>query len=66
MTEDIFSKLKIVDDRIYIVCEVLNWNGENFAVVFLYDFASENVLYVSSQKVGDRVDSNYSFSEYVD
>lgn len=66
LTEDIFSKLKIVDDRIYIVCEVLNWNGESFAVVFLYDFASENVLYVSSQKVGDRVDSNYSFSEYVD
>lgn len=62
-TKRLFSMVKVVDDQIYIICSVLNWNGEAFAVVFKYDFLSSSTAYVSFQKVGDRVDSNYSFAQ---
>ncbi len=62
LTENIFSGMKIVGDRIYVICEMRNWHGESFAVVFRYDFASDSMLYVSHQKTSDRVESIYSFA----
>ncbi len=62
-TYKILSKMKVVDDRIYIVCEVLNWNGESFSIVFRYDFSSEKVTYLSFFKVFDLVDSRYTFAQ---
>ena len=60
-TKQIFAKVKIIDNQIYIVCEVLNWLGESFAVIFRYDISSDEIRYLSSKKVGDIVSSNYSF-----
>lgn len=64
LTDRFFSYIKIIDQDIYIVCQVYNWNGESTAVIFRYDFSSDNVLYVSSYKTGDIVQSNYSFVVY--
>ncbi len=61
-TYKIFSMVRTVEDQIYLICEVLNWNGESFAVVFQYDFSLEHVLYVSSTKTSDLVNSRYSFA----
>lgn len=56
-----FVKAKVVDDDVYIIGEVLNWWGEAFAVVFKYDFSTNQVFYVSAIKVEDGVSTNYSF-----
>lgn len=61
-TYKVFSMVRTVGDRIYLICEVLNWNGESFSIVFQYDFSSENVLYVYSIKTSDLVNSRYSFA----
>lgn len=58
---DFFSKVKVIDDNIYLICEVFNWHGFTFAVVFRYDFSNDQALYVHSVKVGDPVSSRYSF-----
>ena len=60
-TKRFFTNVKIVDNRIYIICEALNWSGESFAVTFRYDFSSDRILFLSSKKVGDRISTNYSF-----
>ena len=40
----------------------MNWNGEAFAVVFKYDFNTEQTFYVMSEKISDRVSTNYAFA----
>ena len=59
---DFFQYVKVINDQIYILCEVMNWNGEAFAVVFKYDFNTEQTFYVMSEKISDRVSTNYAFA----
>ena len=57
-----YTYVKVINDQIYILCEVMNWNGEAFAVVFKYDFNIEQIFYVMSEKISDRVSTNYAFT----
>lgn len=63
-TFNLFDRMKTVDEQMYITCVIYNWNGDSFAVVFKYDFASDKVYYVSSNKVGGNVSSRYKIAPF--
>lgn len=42
---DLFEKVQIVENKVYIICKVLNWYGETHAIVFAYDFEENNCRY---------------------
>jgi hypothetical protein len=41
-----FYKYTIVDNRIYLICRILEKDGESNAVVFRYDFEEDNFEYI--------------------
>ena len=57
-----FQEVKVVGNQVYLLCEVLNWVGVRFAVEFQYDFQTEQVTYMTSQKISDTITSNYSIA----
>lgn len=59
LTEHFFRNIKIMNGKIYFLSEVMNFWGEAFAVVFQYDFESEDVKFVSWYFVNNPVSSNY-------
>lgn len=42
---ELFDKVQIVNDQIFIICRVLNWDGETHAMVFQYDFENNSCQY---------------------
>lgn len=42
---ELFDKVQIVNNHIYIICRVINWDGETHAVVFQYDFENNSCKY---------------------
>lgn len=59
LTDHFFCRMKVMNGKIYFISEVMNFWGEAFAVVFQYDFESEDVKFVSWYFVNNPVDSNY-------
>lgn len=57
-----FQEVKVVGNQVYLLCEVVNWVGVNFAVEFQYDFQTEQVTYMTSQKISDSITTNYSIA----
>lgn len=57
-----FQEVKVVGNQVYLLCEVLNWGGARFAVEFQYDFQTEQVAYMTSQKISDTITTNYSIA----
>lgn len=57
-----FKEVKVVGNQVYLLCEVLNWVGARFAVEFQYDFQTEQVTYMTSQKISDTITFNYSIA----
>lgn len=57
-----FREVKVVGNQVYLLCEVLNWVGVRFAVEFQYDFQTEQVTYMTSQKISDSITPNYSIA----
>ena len=57
-----FQEVKVVGNQVYLLCEVLNWVGARFAVEFQYDFQTEQVTYMTSQKISDTITTNYSIA----
>lgn len=53
--DEFFCKMVLVDEKLYIVCEVFNFVGDAFAIVFQYDYENDNISYILSEKVGTRV-----------
>lgn len=43
---ELFDKVQIVNNQIFIMCRVLNWDGETHAIVFQYDFENNSCKYV--------------------
>lgn len=63
--DELFDSVRTIGDDIYIITSVLNFHGEATAVVFKYNFSQDEVLYTSSSRVSDRVESNYYFVPYI-
>ena len=42
---ELFDKVQIVNDQIYIICRVFNWDGETHAIVFQYDYDTNSCKY---------------------
>lgn len=57
-----FQEVKVVGNQVYLLCEVLNWVGASFAVEFQYNFQTEQVTYMTSQKISDTITTNYSIA----
>lgn len=41
----LFSNVQIVNNQVFIICSVLNWDGETHAIVFQYDFEDNSCKY---------------------
>lgn len=41
----LFDKVQIVNNQIYIICRVYNWDGETHAIVFQYDYDTNSCKY---------------------
>lgn len=52
--EHFFSFVQRIDEKTYIICEVMNNLGETYAIVLEYDFTQNSCLYVDSHFIGDR------------
>lgn len=65
-TQNFFESVKVIDEKIYLICTVYNWNGESFAIVFRYDFPSDSFYFLSEKSVGGNMESNYSFVPYTE
>lgn len=42
---ELFDKVQIVNGQIFIICRVINWDGETHAIVFQYDFENNACQY---------------------
>lgn len=42
---ELFDKVQIVNNQIYIICRVFNWDGETHAIVFQYDYDTNSCKY---------------------
>lgn len=42
---ELFNKVQIVNNQIFIMCRVMNWDGETHAIVFQYDFENNSCKY---------------------
>lgn len=58
LISDLFNEVQVFDNEIYIMCRVMNWNGETHAVVYLYDFETNSCQYVFHCFMDDRITSN--------
>lgn len=55
---ELFDNVQIVDDQIYIICNVFNWNGETHAIVFQYDFDTNSCKYAFHRFMDDVIGNN--------
>lgn len=55
---DLFTKVQIVDNQIYIICRVMNWNGETHAVVYQYNFETNGCQYAFHCFMDDLITNN--------
>lgn len=50
---ELFDKVQIVNNQIYILCRVINWDGETHAIVFQYDFENNSCKYAFNSFMDD-------------
>lgn len=43
---ELFDKVQIVNNQIYIICRVINWHGETYAIVFQYNYDTNGCNYI--------------------
>ncbi len=55
---ELFDKVQIINDQAYIICRVLNWDGETHAIVFQYDYDTNSCKYAFHCFMGDIIGSN--------
>ncbi|MBO5896432.1 MAG: hypothetical protein J6Q83_03965 [Clostridia bacterium] len=53
------SHINVVDDELYIVCNIFSFSGEAFSLVYKYDFETNKVFFVSGYNIGDHCDDYY-------
>lgn len=56
---NLFCSVQQIDKKTYLICEVLDWKGDAYAVVFSYDPLTENVAYLWHQHTRDPVVFSY-------
>lgn len=55
---ELFDKIQIVNNQIYIICRVINWDGETHAIVFQYDFENNSCKYAFHCFMDDVISNN--------
>ena len=64
--EYLFHNVQFVGNEIYIICEVLNWHGETYALLYQYDFETNSCRYVGNHFMNDIVGRDMYLVEIVD
>ncbi len=54
-----FDSVQFVNDKVYLLCRVLNYGGHTSAVVLEYDFETNSCKYVCSEFISDVINGNY-------
>ncbi len=54
-----FDSVQFVNDKVYLLCRVLNYGGHTSAVVLEYDYETNSCKYVCSEFISDIIDGNY-------
>ena len=54
----LFDSVQVVDNKVYVFCSVLNWDGETHALVFQYDYETNGCQYVFHRFMNDRIFHN--------
>jgi len=57
--DEFFCKVMLVEEKIYIVCEVFNFIGDAFAIVFEYESESDTIKYILNKRIGTRVFNDF-------
>ena len=55
---ELFDNVQIVNNQIFIICRVLNWDGETHAIVFEYDYDSNDCKYAFHCFMDDVIGNN--------
>ncbi len=53
------SHINVVDDELYLVCNIFSFSGKAFSLVYKYDFETNKVFFVSGYYIGDHCDDYY-------
>lgn len=60
MTRNFFqSHINVVDDELYLVCNIFSFSGKAFSLVYKYNFEENEVSFVSGYYIGDHCDDYY-------
>lgn len=54
-----FDSVQVINDKVYLLCRVLNYHGHTSVVVLEYDFETNSCKYVYSEFISDVIDGNY-------
>jgi|GEM_PF-6116511 len=54
-----FDSVQRINDKVYLLCRVLNYHGHTTVVVLEYDFETNSCKYVCSEFISDVIDGNY-------
>lgn len=57
--EYFFDSVQFINDKVYLLCRVLNFGGHTSVVVLEYDFETNSCLYVCSEFISDVISGNY-------
>ncbi|MBQ4563440.1 MAG: hypothetical protein IJA58_03040 [Lachnospiraceae bacterium] len=63
---DLFDNVQMVGEKIYIICRVLNWHGETYALIYEYDIETNTCKYAGSYFMGDVIGSHLYLVEEVE
>ena len=58
LLSNLFDKVEVVNGKIYIICRIMNWNGETHAAVFEYDFETNSCQYAFHCFTNDLITEN--------
>ncbi len=65
--EYFFDSVQFINDKVYLLCRVLNFGGHTSVVVLEYDFETNSCKYVCSEFISDVIGGNYYLiSDYND
>ena len=54
-----FDSVQVINDKVYLLCRVLNYHGHTSVVVLEYDFETNSCKYVCSEFISDTIGGNY-------
>lgn len=61
-----FHHVQFIGGEVYLICEVLNYMGESYALIFKYDVEADEYEYIDNYFFWDILGSSFYLVEYVE